>query len=386
MFRTILAALGLSLAFCSAALAQTATPAKTDYARSENWLCRPDKAADPCRDDAAVTVIAADGTRTSERFQPDPHAPVDCFYVYPTISRDPGILSDLIPGPEEAGVALVQAAPFATLCRVYAPIYRQATIASMRLITRPEDRPPESYEDVRAAWRAYLAQDNGGRGVILVGHSQGARHLVRLLKEEIDGKPAQDRLISALVIGSALPVESGRDFGALRHTPLCRAPGQTGCVITFATYQEKYPPSLDNRFGRTSEPGMVAACVNPAALSGGEGDLHPVLNNAGRFASPKADFPWTKTGPAPQTPFVAMPGWLAAQCRTVNGASILVVRLKSDPNDVRPGRIPGHLPLASGEPDPAWGLHMVDVSLTLGDLLDVTRRQSTAWIAAHPAP
>jgi hypothetical protein len=382
MLRIMLAALAASAGVASAAMADTSLPAN-DYAKSETWLCRPDKAADLCREDAAVTVITADGRRTVEHLRPDPAAPVDCFYVYPTISRDPGVLSDMIPGAEETGVAAVQAAPFAGLCRVYAPMYRQFTVTGLRTTPRTAPRSPQSYEDVRAAWDHYLKHDNRGRGVVLIGHSQGSRHIARLLKEEIDGKPVQARIVSALVIGFTLPVVESKELGALQHMPLCRSADQTGCVISFATFQDTVPPSADSRFGRTegADADMVAACVNPATLSGGDGKLHPWLNNGARFASPRADFVWAKGAPAPDTPFVALPGWLTARCATVNGARILEVRLSGTPGDVRSARIPGHLPRTDGTPDPSWGLHMVDMSLTLGDLLDVVRRQRDAWLA-----
>src|SRR5262245_881576 len=165
MLRLALAALAaaLGLAFAAAADEPAQLPAN-DYARADAWLCRPDKAADPCREEAAVTTIAADGAVTTQTLRPDPAAPVDCFYVYPTISPDPAVLSAMTPGPEEAGVAAVQAAPFASLCRIYAPMYRQLTVASIRLVPRGSPRPPVSYEDVRAAWRYYLEHDNHGRG------------------------------------------------------------------------------------------------------------------------------------------------------------------------------------------------------------------------------
>ena len=45
------------------------------------------------------------------------------------------------------------------------------------------------YDDVRDAWNYYLQHDNHGRGVVLIGHSQGAYVLAALLAQEIDGKP-----------------------------------------------------------------------------------------------------------------------------------------------------------------------------------------------------
>jgi hypothetical protein len=44
--------------------AATQTPDRNDYAKAENWLCRPDKANDACSVDLTTAVVAADGTIT----------------------------------------------------------------------------------------------------------------------------------------------------------------------------------------------------------------------------------------------------------------------------------------------------------------------------------
>jgi hypothetical protein len=118
------------------------------------------------------------------------------------------------------------------------------------------------------AWKDYLARDNHGRGVVLVGHSQGSRILLRLIKEEIDGKPVQKQLVSALILGMNTPVDPAKDaYGSL---PLCRKAGQTGCVISYVSFRADVPPPASSKFfGKVAEPGMKAACVNPAALAGG---------------------------------------------------------------------------------------------------------------------
>jgi alpha-beta hydrolase superfamily lysophospholipase len=80
-----------------------------------------------------------------------------------------------------------------------------------------------AYADVLAAWRTYLANDNHGRGFVLVGHSQGALMLGRLIKEEIDGKPIQSQMVSALLLGVAgwLPVKPGAEPPLVfPHVPL----------------------------------------------------------------------------------------------------------------------------------------------------------------------
>jgi hypothetical protein len=76
--------------------------------------------------------VAANGTLTREDWKANPNAPIDCFYVYPTVSTDTGGNSDMNAGPEENGVVRAQLARFASQCRVFAPLYRQATLTALR--------------------------------------------------------------------------------------------------------------------------------------------------------------------------------------------------------------------------------------------------------------
>src|SRR5262245_61374712 len=72
-----------------AAHATGSTAAANDYSADASWLCRPGR-QDACAVDLSTTVVGADGSLTVERFAPDPDPPIDCFYVYPTVSLDPG--------------------------------------------------------------------------------------------------------------------------------------------------------------------------------------------------------------------------------------------------------------------------------------------------------
>jgi hypothetical protein len=387
MFRSLLAIVVVALAHAlpASAAAPEPVPPKKPYSQADAWLCRPGR-ADACAADLTATVVRADGSTSVEAFKADPKAPIDCFFVYPTISRDSGTLSDMDAGPEEKGVAEVQAARFASRCRLYAPIYRQWTITAL-LKQRgapmsPSARPRESFEDVAEAWRYYLANDNHGRGVVLIGHSQGSGLLMQLLKQEIEGKPAQKRLVSAILMGTALPVTEGQDTGYLQTIPLCRSASQIGCAIAYASFRDTVPPSADALFGRPREPtpGMVAACVNPANLGGGEGELHPYMSNGKRFAAPAEGFAWTRTA-AVTTPYVSAPGLLSAKCAVVGDAHVLQVHVRADPADPRTDDIPGDLPGPDRKPDPRWGLHMVDANLALGDLVEIVGAQSRAYLA-----
>ncbi|MFM8377269.1 MAG: DUF3089 domain-containing protein, partial [Phenylobacterium sp.] len=132
MIRPVLTALaaGAWLMAAGTAGAQPAPEAaKIDYARGENWLCLPGR-KDACASDNTATIIRADGRLERETWAADPRAPVDCFYVYPTVSNDNAILSDMTANDEERRVVEQQLARFASKCRVFAPLYRQFTLTA----------------------------------------------------------------------------------------------------------------------------------------------------------------------------------------------------------------------------------------------------------------
>lgn len=392
-FALLCACLNTSLSFAQTA---TATPAqepakpaavaKNDYSNSDNWLCRPGR-QDACAVDLSTTVISANGKLTPETWAADPNAPIDCFYVYPTVSTDPTGNSDMIPGPEEKGVVRVQFARFASKCRVYAPIYRQVTLTALRAGIAGTPIPVNralAYNDVLDAWNFYLEHDNKGRGVVLIGHSQGSIVLTQLIKSEIDGHPVQSRVISALLLGTSLPVPKGKDVGgAFQHMPLCHAATQTGCVITYASFRATAPPPANSHFGKVTGENMISGCTNPAALSGGSGELHAYLGSKGSGVVANAEAepkPWVKSAQPITTPFVSLPGLLTAECVANENGSYLAVSLHGDPAGPRASDITGDV-MVNGQVLADWGLHLIDVSLAMGNLIDIVDQQSKAYMA-----
>ena len=122
---------------------------------------------------------------------------VDCFYVYPTVSLDGSPNSDWETSEEEDFTVRSHAARLQTLCRVFAPVYRQGTITAL-LSQNPPGDFELAYADVLDAFKHYMANHNEGRGFVLIGHSQGTRHLKQLIQEEIDAFDAlRDQLIAA---------------------------------------------------------------------------------------------------------------------------------------------------------------------------------------------
>jgi DUF3089 family protein len=380
MMRRILFAVALAGAMTGSGAAQTA---KNDYGDAMNWLCRPGQ-QDACAIDLTTTVVAADGTLTREAFKANPNPPIDCFYVYPTVSTDPSPNSDMSPGAEEKRVVAGQAARFQSQCRVFAPIYRQVTVRGLMtgLLTKPGGTPERTlaYNDVVDAWNHYLQHDNNGRGVVLLSHSQGSFLLQDLIANEIEGKPVQSRLVSAILLGTSLPVPTGKNVGgAFKMTPLCTSASQTGCVISYASFRSTIPPPATSLFGHVSGEGMMSACTNPAALAGGSADVHAYLNATGTsFLLPAAPQPEWATGKTVDTPWVSVPGLLTAQCVNNEHGSYLEVTVHGNPSDPRADDIVGDL-LANNQPNAAWGLHLLDVNLTLGNLVDIVGQQAKAY-------
>jgi hypothetical protein len=109
----------------------TLSKAPVDYRQDASWLCRPGR-QDPCAVDQRATVVNADGVMVSEEFRANRDAPIDCFYVYPTVSTDPGANSDMTADLAERRVVEQQLARFASQCRLFAPLYRQVTLAALR--------------------------------------------------------------------------------------------------------------------------------------------------------------------------------------------------------------------------------------------------------------
>lgn len=359
-----------------------ATP--NDYSVPANWLCLPDHKG-ACDVDQDTTIVSANGTTKLEKFAPAKAPAIDCFYVYPTVSRDPGVVATMNAAPEELRVVAQQFARFGRVCRPFAPLYRQFTLTALiaRMSGNPlpagDVDPRIGYNDVRDAWNYYLAHYNNGRGVVLIGHSQGSSVLTQLIKNEIDGKPQQDKLVSAILMGTRLQVPvgktSGGDFAAVK---LCQSSKDTHCAIAYASFRATMPPTATTLFGKSGGPGLEAACVNPAALAGGSGPVHAYFATTGAIVESSAAVEWVK-GKAIATPFVSVPGLLTAQCENNDAASYLAITVHGDPRAARTADIPGDV-VVGGQIRGEWGLHLIDAHLFMGNLLGIVRDQTAAYL------
>ena len=368
MMRFMIAASASLLAAVPAAAQPAAAP---DYARDSSWLCLPGR-ADVCSAPLLTTAVAPSGYGKRTNSSPAKDPPLDCFYVYPTVSRDQGLNSDL-EMKEEIGAAAAQAARFASVCKVYAPKYRQMTVAAILAYTAGQDitaAAVQSYGDVLAGWRNFLATRNKDRPFVLIGHSQGTLHLIQLIAREIETNPAVARRMKlAILPGFNVMVPQGKLVGGdFKKTPLCSKPGQTGCAIAWTSYREKNLPPAGAIFGIATQPGMTVACVNPARPGAiGWVGLDSYWPGKSGYPVPGGPIQWSTEGDPP-TPWVHVTGLNSGRCVNDGQRGYFSVRTNANPHDKRSDRIGGEVGVA-GMFIPGWGMHLADTALVQGDLV-----------------
>jgi hypothetical protein len=368
--RTLLLSLAALLA-APAAAAQP-PPAAVDYKAERNWLCLPGR-GDICSTPLPTTALNPDGYGSTGRSAVNATAPVDCFYVYPTVSNDPGLNSDLNAGPEERRMAETQFARFASVCRPFAPIYRQMTLASVAAYATGADVSAAgrlAYADVVAAWRNFIATRSKGRPFVLVGHSQGSLMLQMLIANEIETNPALlARMRLAIIPGYNVLVPQGRLVGGtFKRTPLCSRPGQTGCVMSWVSFRERNTPPPGAIFGIADRPGMTVACVNPARPgAAGWVPLDSYWFARSTLPVPGGPIAWSSEG-APPSAYLRTEGLVSAKCVNDGPRGYLSIRTNANPRDRRTDRIGGEVGLF-GMFLPGWGMHLADMAEAQGDLI-----------------
>jgi hypothetical protein len=339
-----------------------ATMRKSAASSHTVWLCRPGLSNDPCSYPQSATAISATGAATAVPTVQPAASKFDCFYVYPTVSTEKTKNADLKIQPAEIAAAVAQASRFSQVCRVWAPMYRQVTVAGLFSAGQTLTANNEAYDSLLSGWKDYLAHDNHGRPVIFIGHSQGAAILIRLLGTVIDRSPTLRKLmVSALIMGGNVQVPTGKLVGgSFAHIPLCSKVNQNGCVIAYSTFGTTPPATsffgrpgqgVSLQWGGIAKAGQQVACVNPVTFSGASAALSPY------FLTATSKVP----GVIVSTPWVTYPGLYTGTCVSNGGATWLQV-----------SRVP-----AAGDPRPTvtaslglnWGYHLDDVNLALGDLV-----------------
>ncbi len=279
--RLLAAALVPSISFADSRVAQA-----PDYAHVAAWAANPARLTDAAR-------------WAPQGFAAAPHPPAAVFYVTPTayLGRDRWTMpfDDTATNGRVALYLRNQASAFNGIGAIWAPTYRQATFGAF-LTTRPDAARALdlAYSDVLRAFDAFLAAVPRNAPIILAGHSQGSRHLVRLLHERVAGTPLARRLVAVYAVG--WPISVTADLPAL-GLPACTTPVATGCLLAWQSFAE---PAEPDEFRRVVDaaPGLTGAtrrgtallCTNPltgtatpAALPAARnrGSLVPTSNDDG---------------------------------------------------------------------------------------------------------
>ena len=304
--------------FVAAAPAAAQAPTPVNYASPASWLCLPGR-ADTCATPLPTTALNPDGYGATGLSTVAKNPKVDCFIIYPTVSRDAGMNSDLRPGDgEEKASIATQFARLSGVCRPFAPIYRSMTLGAVTAAATGGDvtiPAAIAYGDVRAAWKNYLATRNQGRPFVLVGHSQGSLMLQQLLARDIEGRPEAKRMKLAILPGFNVMVPQGKRVGGtFKSTPLCAAPGETGCVMSWVSFRERNAPPAGALFGIADQPGMTVGCTNPGRPGAtGWVPLDSYWYSRSSLPVPGGPISWSAEG-APKTPYLRTEGLVSARC------------------------------------------------------------------------
>ena len=256
------------------------------YADAAMWAARPGQPGNPAQ-------WTPPGYRPASAA--DARAGAAVFFIHPTSYTARDHWNAPLRDPEtDARTAIFlrgQASAFNAVGEVWAPRYRQATFGAFLTSTADANRALAlAYGDVVAAFDAFLAQVAPDRPIILAGHSQGALHLTRLLRERVAGKPLARRIVAAYVVG--WPVSRATDLAAL-GLPECRGPDQPRCLLSWQSFAEPADPSLvtdgyaaTTGFDGRPRRGTAMVCTNPitgtpdaaAPASANRGTLYPASN------------------------------------------------------------------------------------------------------------
>ena len=267
-------------------------PPAPEYARPDAWLAFPGRTG--MERSTPPGMAPVDETK----------APVDVFFIHPTTATDNTVWNAPYDASNTAAklnppVLLDQLSVFNGCCRLYAPQYRQASLAGLN----DSGAFGLAYADVARAFAFFIAHHNHDRPFIVGSHSQGTGIAVRLLQEEILGTPLQARMVAAYLIGGYVPDDLAR-----RGLPTCDAPRQTGCVLSYNTAKPGWktarivitPKTYWTRGVDPSAPQPPAICVDP--LDWRAGGAAPASANPGSLPFPKAPFPDRATTLAALTP------------------------------------------------------------------------------------
>ncbi|MFV0624915.1 DUF3089 domain-containing protein [Sphingomonas sp. ac-8] len=327
----------------------TAQPAAAPdaYADEGMWLARPDIRNNPAR----WTPPGMGVPQT---------APAAVFFIHPTSYLRKNQWNAPLDDQEANGRAELflrgQASAFNAMGDVWAPRYRQATFGAFLTTADDAQRALDlAYADVLRAFDSFLSQVDPNRPIVLAGHSQGALHLTRLLKDRVAGTPLARRIVAAYVVG--WPVSRTADLPAL-GLPECAAADQAGCILSWQSFAEPAEPKLitdtfdaTTGFTGASRRGTPLVCTNP--ITGTPNAAAPASANLGTL------FP-----DANLTTATLEPGRVGARC---DSRGFLLIG--TNPPELGGYVLPGN------------NYHVYDYSLFWGSVRADAARRLKAWQA-----
>lgn len=329
--------------------------ASNAYDDPKMWIARPGLASDPARWQPAFRGPSPAPT-------PAPAAkPYAVFFIHPTSYIERGHWNAPLADADANRIARIYvkglASPFNTASEIWAPRYRQATFGAF-LTNSPEAKRAldAAYADVQRAFAVFLASVDPNEPIVLVGHSQGALHLLQLLREEVAGKPLARRIAAVYAVG--WPISVAHDLPAL-GLPACARADQAGCVMSWSSFAEPADPSgllatYTASIGFDGKPrgNSPILCTNP--LTGGAAPSAPKAANRGTLV-PSSDM----------TSGELVPGLVPARCDT---RGLLLI---GEPPAMGPAVLPGN------------NYHVYDIPLFWQNVHEDVLRRVAAWTSAR---
>lgn len=319
------------------------------YDKADMWLARPDKTAD---NPALWTPAGFTDAPAPQK--------AAVFFIHPTsyITTFGDAHWNARIGDKEADATARrfvagQASAFNAAGNIWAPRYRQANYGAF-LTTGPEGDKAlaAAYRDVTQAFAAFLKANPTGP-LILAGHSQGSRHLLQLVREQVAGKPVADRIAAVYAVGWPVSVEA--DLPAL-GLPACARRDQAHCIVSWQSYAEPADPSavlesFERKTGYTGRPrkGTHMLCTNP---------LTGAFNGAAPASANKGTLDAREEGKPPRL----LTGIVPARCDT---SGVLMI---GEPVDMGPFTLPGN------------NYHVYDYSLFWGNVREDARQRLAAFV------
>ena len=251
------------------------------YEKPEMWFARPGIADNPA-------------LWTPANFKPGDKPPVAVFFIHPTSYIDRAHWNAPLDNAQANKIAEVflrgQASAFNEIGEIWAPRYRQATFGAFLTSKAEAQKALDfAYGDVLAAFDEFLKEVGPDRPIVLAGHSQGALHLERLLRERVAGQPLARRIVAAYVVG--WPISKTNDLPAL-GLPECMTADQTNCILSWQSFAEPADPKMildvydaTTGFDGKSRKGSDMVCTNP--ITGTPGASAPAKDNLGTLIPSK---------------------------------------------------------------------------------------------------